>query len=450
MISRRGAAFIAALFLCGNLTLPASALTYRQFSDVVPGVWYTTAVESINAAGLVPPSYGASFSPAKTVSAAEFSYALLLSQGKGWAPSKSGESWATACLREMSHITGEELEDGPITRLQAAKMIVALKQIPLQTTGQTDPFSDTHDAVAEAVHREGIITGMKKDGQLVFAGEENLSRAQMAVIINRLHTESETTPQNQLYAGIGTAGFLIDPNIALPQEPKTPEDFRRVMEYMAANDLTTVTLEYLGNRPEGFMAETKEALSDALHALRYERSEYFSYLPKTKIKTTTNRVGGYALTIELAAVDENTNEMLSLRREAFSMAQAKLEELYKAGTLTPDMSDTDRARAITRWVATNTKYVDGNAQTDHTAWSVFANGTGVCDGFSSALQLLLSMDNIQCWGQFGHVKQGGAPHQWTLALLDGEVVGIDAVLYAGSPAAFGMSKSEMDRLYTFD
>ena len=142
------------------------------------------------------------------------------------------------------------------------------------------------------------------------------------------------------------------------------------------------------------MADTKQILSDTLHDLRYERSEYFSYFPKTSLRTRPSE-SGYTLTIALAAAEGDTDEMLARRREAFTMARTTLDELYQAGTLTSHMSDRERAKAITSWVATNTKYVDNNARIDHTAWCVFVNGTGVCDGFSSALQLMLSLDNIQ-------------------------------------------------------
>lgn len=449
MISQKGAALVAALFLCGSLTLPASAVSYRQFSDVAPDTWYAKAVESINDAGIMPPGYEGCFSPATPVTVAEFSYSLLRSQGRGGVLSEPREAWGPAHLREMSRIMGEELADGPITRLQAAKMIAAVKQFPLGDGGQAQPFADTHDPAAVAVYREGVISGITKGGQLVFAGDEALTRAQMAVIIDRLRIGPNGSPKSSLYAGPDSVGFLIDPNIALPEEPKTSAAFRQVMEYMVANDLVSITLAYKGDKPKDFMADTKQILSDALHDLRYERSEYFSYFPKTSLRTHAGEGGGYVLTINLAAADGDTGEMLSRRREAFAMARAKLDELYQAGILTPDMSDRERAKVITSWVATNTKYVDNNARIDHTAWCVFANGTGVCDGFSSALQLMLSLDNIQCWGQFGHVKNG-APHQWTLALIDGDVVGIDAVRYAASPTAFGMTKSDMKQIYMFD
>lgn len=449
MIPRKSAAVITALFLCGNLVLSSNALSYRQFSDAEPGTWYASAVEAINDAGLTPPDYGGRFLPGKPVSVAEFSYSLLLSQGQGGVTPKAREAWDTAYLREMSRLMGEELTDGPITRLQAAKMIVAVKQLPLKEGG-AHPFADTHDSAAEAVHREGIICGIKKDGQLMFAGDATLTRAQMAVIINRIKMEPGNEPKTRLYAGVNSVGFLIEPGITLPKEPKTSEDFRRVMEYMAVNDLTTVSLEYQGHMPRGFIASTKDVLSDTLHSLRYERSEYFSYLPKTKIKAQPNGTGSYTLTIELTAYDGDTDDMLVRRQEAFSMASAKLEELYQSGALTPEMPDAERANVIAHWVADSTKYVDHGIWSDHTAWSVFANGTGVCDGFASALQLMLNMDNIQCWGQFGHVKLNGEPHQWTLAIIDKELVGIDVVRFGPSTVAFGMSQNEMDQFYTFD
>lgn len=118
--------------------------------------------------------------------------------------------------------------------------------------------------------------------------------------------------------------------------------------------------------------------------------------------------------------------MQRCRREAFAVAVAVHKGLYASGTVTERMSETERAKAMLAWVLNHASYKDSGDNLSHTAWSIFERGTGVCDAYSSALQLLLSIDGIQCWGQKGSSKLDGVTHHWTVAVLDGEKLNIDA------------------------
>ena len=60
------------------------------------------------------------------------------------------------------------------------------------------------------------------------------------------------------------------------------------------------------------------------------------------------------------------------------------------------------------------------------------------------------LDNIQCWGQYGSVKVNGEAHQWTAAILDGELVGIDATLYRNNTTYFGMSPELVQSRYNVE
>ena len=76
----------------------------------------------------------------------------------------------------------------------------------------------------------------------------------------------------------------------------------------------------------------------------------------------------------------------------------------------------------------------------HSAYSLFFNGTAVCDGYTAAYNLLLKLEGIDCttWSTESHI--------WTVATLDGQTCHIDTTWGSQSPAVrgsyFGMTEKE--------
>lgn len=218
---------------------------------------------------------------------------------------------------------------------------------------------------------------------------------------------------------------------------------------MMVNDLDCVELRYQGI-PRSDMEDTIEVLKSAYRQFRYERSEYFSYFDHAEIQPTFKADGTCLLHFTIIAPQHDLELAKAHRHDAFVRAHEVITELYTSGTLSSGMTERERAWVITNWVSRHTEYKNTESRDDHTAWSVLCKGTGVCDGYASALQLLLSLDNIQCWGQYGSVKVNGEAHQWTAAILDGELVGIDATLYRNNTTYFGMSPELVQSRYNVE
>ena len=86
------------------------------------------------------------------------------------------------------------------------------------------------------------------------------------------------------------------------------------------------------------------------------------------------------------------------------------------------MSDYEKARVYFTWICDNCvyDYTAGDSSLSHIAYSLFENGTAVCDGYTGAYNLLLKLEGIDCYAL------PNATHIWTVATLDGETVHIDA------------------------
>lgn len=178
--------------------------------------------------------------------------------------------------------------------------------------------------------------------------------------------------------------------------------------------------------------------------------EYFNYMNLVYFKEIQQAEdGSYILGIRLFAKDYDSETMTACRRQAFSDAQETLRSLYDAGELLPGMSERERALVITQWVVAHAEYDNDETRLCHTAWSVFRRGTAVCDGYVSALQLLLSLDGIRCRGQLGTVRGNETLHLWTIAVLDGVEVGIDPMGCEIDFRYFGMDWPKMEKWYVF-
>jgi hypothetical protein len=102
----------------------------------------------------------------------------------------------------------------------------------------------------------------------------------------------------------------------------------------------------------------------------------------------------------------------------------KIEDIISS-LLEPQMSEYERVKALHDYVALNTKY-DNNAgenSNSHFADGVLFDGLGVCDGFSSALKMLLNAAGIESLVVYGDAPEG--PHAWNQVKIDDEWYNVD-------------------------
>lgn len=96
----------------------------------------------------------------------------------------------------------------------------------------------------------------------------------------------------------------------------------------------------------------------------------------------------------------------------------------------PGMSDFEKELAIHDYIVNNCRYdIEGLREgaippESHTAYGVLVKGTAVCEGYASAMKLLLDKAKIPCIIVTGHSK--GEPHAWNMVCLGGQYYHVDA------------------------
>lgn len=105
-------------------------------------------------------------------------------------------------------------------------------------------------------------------------------------------------------------------------------------------------------------------------------------------------------------------------------------------TLTDDMDDEEKLRAIYGYIVEHTAYdyryyQDPSAMPfeSRTAYGPLAEGTAICGGFSWAFRMLCEEAGIPCWNVTG--TGAGEEHMWNCALMGGEYRYFDTTWDAG-------------------
>lgn len=164
----------------------------------------------------------------------------------------------------------------------------------------------------------------------------------------------------------------------------------------------------------------------------YQRPEVFNYTRAGLVGCTVNP-DGLSFTVTLYMEAEDGGELADAyaqKQAAELMAEKVYNQLLADGLFNADSSETEIARVLLDWVVANVEYVQDYTNACHTAYSAFFNHYAVCDGYTSAYNLLLKQAGIACRGVKG---DAGGLHEWTQATLDGRTVYIDATWCDANP-----------------
>lgn len=118
------------------------------------------------------------------------------------------------------------------------------------------------------------------------------------------------------------------------------------------------------------------------------------------------------------------DELTDIKNKTNEKAAAVLSNIIK-----PDMTQTEKAKAIHDYIAVNAKYdYDGYIKNmepveDYMAYGILINGTGVCQGYAAAFNLMARMSGIESIAVWGTAN--GGTHVWNMVMLDGKIGYID-------------------------
>lgn len=170
-----------------NAACSVEAAKKISFSDVPKGHWAESSILKTSALGIAQGVGNGTFKPNATISRAEFAKMVLTAAEKKVPERAKGKKWyipyVKAAKAEGIYKNSDfSVWTDPITRQEMSNMIVRALDPKLKN-------ASNKQLMYEATKR-GIITGLM-NGEL--GPDEKSTRAQAAVIIDRLHQEDQST-----------------------------------------------------------------------------------------------------------------------------------------------------------------------------------------------------------------------------------------------------------------
>lgn len=155
-------------------------------------------------------------------------------------------------------------------------------------------------------------------------------------------------------------------------------------------------------------------------------SPYLNYMESFEIKER----GGSSVIIEINFNYKFTQQ--EVRTMIAAVEEKSLEIIQKV--IKPGMTDLQKERALHDYIVLNTSYDYANYQSNtipresYTAYGVLIQEVGVCQGYASAMQKLLTMAGIEARMVTGTgiSKNGPEPHGWNKVKIDGQWYHLDA------------------------
>jgi transglutaminase/protease-like cytokinesis protein 3 len=173
------------------------------------------------------------------------------------------------------------------------------------------------------------------------------------------------------------------------------------------------------------------------------------------IRNTTRRnnvvVSDY-VTYEIEAVYRDDIKLLNAFKNpelVSKLSKGEKETLDKAKSIiakiiTPGMTDYEKLTAIHDYLAKNSKYdmrvyTGGMPESSKKCEGILLYGNGVCSAYSSAMMLLLGMENIECVFVSGTGTDNGVTeaHAWNKVKIDGDWYNVDTTWDAPMDEADG-------------
>lgn len=333
-----------------------------------------------------------------------------------------------ATRAQMAHILANILpeETLPSIHTDLITQAYASRRFLTDVTEYTPYYQDIL-----SLYRKGICLGSDETGS--FLPDASITRGAAAAMLTRMVDPSlRVTPSwNLTESAQGTAlADLVEPGRYIAS-PTTTEEIAQDIRYMLSSGSNQLTLQYSGISA----IQARQVMEKALSITK-------SYCEQSYNSVTCSFHPSGSMTLTFSAVDLTSSQIETYRTAAMDSAIAVHDQMWEEGLVTSDMTEREKARVYYTWICENCVY-DYDATENslsHIPYSLFTEGTAVCDGYTGAYNLLLKLEGIDCYA----LSNSG--HIWTVASLDGTEVHIDTTWGDSGPTPdytfFAMTPAE--------
>ena len=317
--------------------------------------------------------------------------------------------YTTATRAQVAHVLANTLPEEalPPVHTDLVTQAYASRRFITDVTEYTPYYQDIL-----SLYRAGIVVGA--DGTGSYLPDQPVTRGAAAAMLTRMVDPSlRVTPDWDLDALWSAEGAVMGDLVTLGTyvaAPATTEELDESIRYMLASNTNVLELQY----PSALSVTTARQVMEAALAIV---KTYCEQCYNT-VSCTYSPDGSIILTFSAASAGD---QILTYRDAAMEAAIAVHDAMWEDGTITPSMTDYEKARVYYAWICNNCvyDYQADDGSLSHIAYNLFENGTAVCDGYTGAYNLLLKLEGIDC------TALSNSSHIWTVATLDGTEYHID-------------------------
>ena len=334
-------------------------------------------------------------------------------------PELDGSSLSAPATRaQVAHVLANTLPEEALPPVHAdlVTQAYASRQFITDVTEYTPYFQDILD-----LDRAGICVGAAETGS--FRPDQPITRGAAAAMLTRMVDPSlRVTPAWDLGADSWSAqGAALGDLVPLGTyiaAPATAEELDESIRHMLASNTNVLELRY----PSLTESSAQAVMEAALAAVKTYCEQCYN-----TVNCVYSASGAITLTFSAASAGD---QILAYRDAAMEAAIAVHDAMWESGAITPSMSDYDKALAYYTWICDNCvyDYKADDSSLSHIAYSLFYDGTAVCDGYTGAYNMLLKLEGIEC------TALSNSSHIWTVATLDGTEYHIDTTWGDSGPA----------------
>ena len=326
--------------------------------------------------------------------------------------------YTAATRAQMAHVLANTLPEEALPPVHAdlVTQAYASRRFITDVTEYTPYYQDILD-----LYRTGVAVGSDAAGS--FLPDQPITRGAAAAMLTRMVDPSlRATPDWDLgkesWSAQGAAMGDLVPLGTYIAAPATAAEIDESVRYMLASNQNTLVLQY----PSLSVTSARRVMEAALAAVKTYCEQCYN-----TVNCTYSADGSITLTFSAASAGD---QILTYRDAAMEAAIAVHDALWESGEITTSMSDYEKARVYFTWICDNCvyDYTAGDSSLSHIAYSLFENGTAVCDGYTGAYNLLLKLEGIDC------TALSNNSHIWTVATLDGTDYHIDTTWGDSGPA----------------
>ena len=340
-------------------------------------------------------------------------------QAEGVIGTELDEVLSSAATRaQVAHLLANALPEEALPPIHAdlVTQAYASRQFITDVTEYTPYYQDILD-----LYRAGISIGSDETGS--FLPDQPITRGAAAAMLTRMvDPDLRVTPDWDLgedsWSARGAAlGDLVDLG-AYVAAPATADELDESIRYMLASGTNVLKLQY----PSLSRSSAQQVMEAALEIVKTYCEQCYN-----TVSCVYSASGSITLTFSAASAGDR---ILTYRDAAMEAAITVHDALWENGSITPSMTDYEKALVYYTWICDNCvyDYQAGDDSLSHIAYNLFENGTAVCDGYTGAYNLLLKLEGIDC------TALSNSSHIWTVATLDGTEYHIDTTWGDSGPS----------------